>query len=95
MVSRRRVLNYRAKYATKPEPRSKALKSVYGNMMKSLKDDGSALKVVQKLMISSVGERDFSAQETRHLILYRAFVVLSLNQLEDRLEENESVTVDS
>ena len=105
IVSRRRVLNYCAKYATKPEPRSKALKSVYGNVMKSLKDDGSALKVVQKLMISSVGERDFSAQETCHLLLqlpmYRAsrdFVMLSLDgsrQLEDRLEENKSVTVNS
>ena len=32
IVSRRRVLNYCAKYATKPEPRSKALKSIYSNV---------------------------------------------------------------
>ncbi len=106
IVSRRRVINYCAKYATKPEPRSKALKSVYGNVLKSLKgDDASALKVVQKVMISSVGERDFSAQETCHLLLQlpmfrasRDFVVLSLDysrQLEDHFEENECVTVDS
>ena len=105
IISRRRVLNYCAKYATKPEPRSKALKSIYSNVMKSLKDDGNPLKVVQKLMISSVGERDFSAQETCHLLLqlpmYRAsrdFVVLSLDgsrQLDDNLNEAENVTVDS
>jgi len=106
IVSRRRVINYCAKYATKPEPRSRALKSVYGNVLKSLKgDDASALKVVQKVMISSVGERDFSAQETCHLLLQlpmfrasRDFVVLSLDysrQLEDHFEENECVTVDS
>ena len=36
IVSRRRVLNYCTKYATKPEPCSKALKSIYSNVMKSL-----------------------------------------------------------
>ena len=74
--------------------------------MKSLKDDDSSpLKVVQKLMISSVGERDFSAQETLHQLLQlpmfrasRAIVYLSLDgsrELEDQLEEGENVTVDS
>ena len=98
-------MQFIAKYATKPEPRSKALKSIYSNVMKSLKDNGNPLKVVQKLMISSVGERDFSAQETCHLLLqlpmYRAsrdFVVLSLDgsrQLDDNLNEAENVTMDS
>ena len=32
--------------------------------MKSVNDDGTPLKVVQKLLTSTVGERDFSAQET-------------------------------
>jgi len=79
---------------TEPEPRSKAMKSACGNVMKSLKDDdGNALKVVQQVMISSVRERDFSDQETCHHILqlpmFRAlcdFVVLSLansKQLDD------------
>ncbi len=106
IVSRRRVINYCAKYATKPEPQSKALKSVYGNVLKSLKgDDASALKVVQKVIISSVGERDFSAQKKCHLLLQlpmfrasRDFVVLSLDysqQLDDYFEENECVTVHS
>ena len=39
VVSRRRVINYVAKYATKSEPRSKSLKTVYSTIMKSLKDD--------------------------------------------------------
>ena len=56
-------------------------------------------------MISSVGERDFSAQETCHLLLqlpmFRAswdFVLLSLDgsrTLCDHLVEGEAVTVDS
>ena len=83
IVSRNRVLNYIAKFAAKSEPRSKGLKAVYGNTQKS---DGNSLKMVQKLMISSVGERDYSLQETCHLLLglpmYRAsrdFVILSLD----------------
>ena len=101
IVSRNRVLNYIAKYAAKSEPRSKGLKAVYGNVLKTLKSDGSSLKMVQKLMISSVGERDYSAQETCHLLLglpmYRAsrdFVILSLDgsrQVDNDQEEGTAV----
>lgn len=57
IVSRNRVLNYIAKYAAKSEPLSRGLKAVY--VLKTLKDNGSSLKMVRKLMISSVGERDY------------------------------------
>ena len=105
VASRTRLIKYCAKYAAKPEPHSKALKSTYGKIMKNLKDDGNSLKMVQKLMISSVGERDFSAQETCHLLLqiplYRAsrdFFVLSLDgsrELQHRLEEGNELTMDT
>ena len=57
------------KYAAKSEPRSKSLKTVYSTIMKSLKDDDKSLKVVQKILINSIGERDYTAQETCHLLL--------------------------
>ena len=105
VLSRRRVIHYVAKYATKPEPRSKALKRVFSNIMSTLKDDGTPLQVVQKLLISSVGERDYSAQETCHLLLQlpmfrasRDFVILSLDgsrEVDDRLEDDRAVTLDS
>ena len=101
IVSRNRVLNYIAKYAAKSEPRSKGLKAVYGNILKTMKDNGSSLKVVQKIMISSVGERDYSAQETCHLLLglpmYRAsrdFVYLTLDgsrQVDSNQEEGTAI----
>ena len=101
IVSRNRVLNYIAKYAAKSEPRSKGLKAVYGNILKSMKDNGSSLKMVQKLMISSVGERDYSAQETCHLLMglpmYRAsrdFVYLTLDgsrQVDSNQEEGTAI----
>ncbi len=107
VVSRHRVVNYVAKYTTKSEYRFliKTLKSVYGTIMKTMQDDAAPIKMVQKLMVSSVGERDFSAQETCRLLLqlplYRAsrdFVVLSLDgsrQVNDNLKESTVVTMDS
>ena len=68
-VSLQKVIECVTKYATKSEPRSLPLKEVYGNIVKSLKDDSTSLKAVQKLLINSVGERDYSAQETCHLLL--------------------------
>ena len=85
-VSKRRVIEYIAKYATKCEPRSETMKEVYTSIVQNLKDDSSALQVVQKLLINSVGERDYSAQETCHLLLHlplvhstRDHVILSLD----------------
>ena len=105
VVSRRRVINYVAKYATKSEPHSKSLKTVYSTIMKSLKDDDKSLKVVQKILINSVGERDYSAQETCHLLLQlpmyhasRDFVILSLDgsrEVDNKLDEEKVVTIDS
>ena len=73
--------------------------------MKSVNDDGTPLKVVQKLLISTVCERDFSAQEICHLLLMlpmvrasRDFVILSLDgsrQVDDRLEEDKHMIVES
>ncbi len=63
--------------------------------MRSLKDGNTSLKAVQKLLINSVGERDYSAQETCHLLklpmfkVSHDFILLTLDgsQAEDRLEE--------
>ncbi len=106
VVSRQTVTKYVAKYATKSEPQSTAVQEVYRNIMKSVDDDdGTPLKVVQKLLTSTVGERDFSAQETCHLFLMlpmvkssRDFVVLSLDgsrEVDDNLEEDKPVTLES
>ena len=85
-VSRHKVIEYCAKYATKSEPRSQPMKEIFAKIVRSLKDDNTSLKAVQKLLINSVGETDYSAQETRHLLLqlpmfktFRNFTVLSLD----------------
>ena len=70
VVSRRKVIEYCAKYATKSEPRSQSLKDIFAAIVRGLNDDStSSLRAVQKLLINSIGERDYSAQETCHLLL--------------------------
>ena len=102
IVSRQRVLQYCTKYVTKSEPRSQSLKEIFTTVVRGLREGNSSLKAVQKLLINTVGERDYSAQETCHLLLQlpmfkasRDFVILSLDgsrAVEDHLEEGQRAT---
>ena len=101
-MSRQKVITYCAKYATKCEPRSLPLKEIFSTIVRTLTDDNPSLKAVQKLLVSSVGERDYSAQETCHLLLQlplfrasRDFVNLSLDgsrAVESHLQDNQPAT---
>lgn len=85
-VSKQRVLDYCAKYATKSEPRSQPLKDLYKSIVAQMSDGNHALKLIQKLLINTVADRDYSAQETCHLLMQlplcnasREFVILALD----------------
>ena len=105
IVSRQKVLDYCTKYVTKSEPRSQTMKDVFTNIVRGLKDGSPSLKAVQKLLINSVGNRDYSAQETCHLLLqlpmYKAsrdFVVLSLDGsrlVQQDLQQQDTATAPS
>ena len=87
---------------TKSEPRSQSLKEIFTTIVRGLREGNTSLKAVQKLLINTVGERDYSAQETCHLLLqlpmFKAFcdfIVLSLDEshaVEDKLEEGQHAT---
>ena len=86
LVSRQKVVEYCAKYATKSEPRSQPVLETFKLIVNSLKESNTSLTAVQKLLINSIGECDYSSQETCHLLLQlpmfkasRDFVVLSLD----------------
>lgn len=83
---------YMTKYIAKSEQRSKSASDILSH---SISCSTTTPSILRKCMIQSVGERDFSAQETAHLILslplYRCtynFVTLSLNA-------NNFITTDS
>ena len=104
-VSRRKVIEYVTKYATKTEPRSLPLREVYANIVRSLREESTSLKAVQKLLINSVGDRDYSSQETCHLLLQlpmirssRDFTILSLDgsrQVQSQIQDDTQATVSS
>ncbi len=96
-VSKHKVIEYITKYATKCEPRSQTLKEVYANIVKSL--------TVHLSKLFSVGDRDYSAQETCHLLLQlplikstRDYTILSLDgsrQVVEHPEQGDRATVPS
>ena len=94
IVSRQRVLQYCTKYVTKSKPRSQSLKEIFTTIVRSLREGNSSLKAVQKLLINTVGERDYSAQETCHLLLQLPMFKASRDfdgsrAVEDLLEEGQ------
>ena len=101
-MSKKTVIQYVAKYATKSENRSESLKDIYATIVRNLKDDDRSLKAVQKLLMKTLVERDFSAQETCHLLLQlpmslstREYVYLSLDgsrEIQNNLEEGSTAT---
>ena len=105
IVSRRRVIDYCTKYVTKSEPWSETLKDTFTRIVSRLKEGNQSLKAVQKLLIHSVGDRDYSAQETCHILLQlpmfkasRDFIVLSLDgsgAVEDNLQHHDRATAPS
>ena len=70
--------------------------------MKSLKDDATPMKVVQKRLINSVGQRQYSAHTKNHFQLpkFRAsrdFVILSLDRsrkVDTKFDKDKAVTLD-
>ena len=60
---------YLAKYVSKSEPRSKAASEVFSKCVHNLPSTSSSSTIFRKCLIQSVGERDYSAQETAHLLL--------------------------
>ena len=81
---------------------AQSLKEIFTTIVRSLREGNSSLKAVQKLLINTIGERDYSAQETCHLLLQlpmfkasRDFIILSLDgsrAVEDHLDEGQRAT---
>jgi hypothetical protein len=62
-------IEYLCKYAAKGEPRSNMLKNTFNSVVHNLNSCRDPLKAMKKIMIKTLGEKDFGAQETMHLLL--------------------------
>lgn len=88
---------YLAKYAAKGEPRSQGAAAVFKACVGGLRDDSDPRSALRSAMIRAVGERDFSAQETAHMLLSLplvsctfSFITLSLTGDRRIVEDAES-----
>lgn len=66
IIDHHACVEYLAKYATKGEPRSQQLKHAFNAVINDPELDNDSVKATKRLMMKSIGERDFSAQETMH-----------------------------
>ena len=62
-------VEYLAKYASKGEPRSSVMKDAFNCIVRHCNSDSSPTKLIKKIIMKSLGQRDYSAQETMHHLL--------------------------
>ena len=79
------MLNYIAKYASKGETSSSSYIDILNAIVSNEASDSPAKAAIQKIMISTLGERNYSAQEVIHIVMgyslhkaSRSFVTLTI-----------------
>lgn len=68
MIDQYACIEYLSKYAAKGEPKSPMLTETFDVVLKNT-DNSDAQKTLKKIAMRTLGQRDFSAQETMHLLL--------------------------
>ncbi|CAB4011401.1 ATP-dependent DNA helicase PIF1 [Paramuricea clavata] len=62
-------VEYLTKYAAKGEPRSPILKQAFNSIVQNVDSNTDPRRVIKKVAMKSLGERDYAAQETMHHLL--------------------------
>ena len=71
------VIRYILKYLVKPEPNSPPFESILKSVVEVSNEDESVRKIMQKILMKTVGEHDLSLQECLHIINGYPFVEFS------------------
>lgn len=58
-----------AKYAAKGEPRSSAIKHSFNTIMQEADNNSDPHRAIKRVIMKTMGERDYAAQETMHHLL--------------------------
>ncbi|XP_074603973.1 uncharacterized protein LOC141857379 [Brevipalpus obovatus] len=75
VTSKQAVSNYVCKYAAKEEVASPSFKNSARDIAQQQPDESSARRAIQKVMIFTIGERNYSAQEIDETVKVRETVV--------------------
>ncbi len=62
-------VEYLTKYAAKGEPRSPMLKQAFNSIVQNVDSSTDPHRAIKKVVMKSLGERDYAAQETMHHLL--------------------------
>ena len=62
-------VEYLTKYAAKGEPRSPMLKQAFNSIVQNVDNSTDPRRAIKKIVMKSLGERDYAAQETMHHLL--------------------------
>ena len=62
-------VEYLTKCAAKGEPRSPVLKQAFNSIVKNVDNSSDPRRAIKKVVMKSLGERDYAAQETMHHLL--------------------------
>ena len=57
------------KYAAKGEPRSPMLKQAFNSIVQNVDNNSDPQRAIKNIVIRTLGERDYTAQETMHHLL--------------------------
>ena len=83
---------YMAKYAAKGEPRSQTVHSLFKSCVDDLSHSSDSHKALKRAMLRAVGERDFSAQETCHMLLSLPLVSCTYNFVTASLDGSKKIS---
>ena len=72
-------VEYLAKYASKGEPKSPVMKLAFNSIVRNCNNNSNPTKLIKKVIMKSLGQRDFSAQETMHHLMSLKLVSSSFN----------------
>jgi len=84
-------LEYIAKYVSKSEKISQVVKDAFTKVIRQTTETDSGSRIIKKLIIRSVGERDFSIQEIMHHLLSLKLHRSSFNVISVSLEGTRKV----
>ena len=62
-------VEYLTKYAAKGEPRSPILKQAFSSIVQNVDNNTDPHRAIKKVIMKTLGERDYAAQETMHHLL--------------------------
>lgn len=84
-------VEYLAKYASKGEPRSHVLKDTFSSIVRNCQKDTNPTKLIKKVIMKTLGQRDFSAQETMHHLMSLKLVSSSFNVMPISLNSSRKI----